>query len=53
MREAGEIGGEPDLATQYEAILAAVWAAEQNWRLDDRIALSVKLEQHRRRPFTE
>lgn len=49
MREADKAGAEPDLATQYEALLAAVWAAEQDWRLDDRIALSVKLEEHRRR----
>ena len=37
----------PDLATQLEAILASVWAAEQEWRLDDRISLSVDLEARR------
>lgn len=39
----------PDLATQFEVILASVWAAEQEWRLDDRISLSVELEDQRRR----
>lgn len=38
----------PDLATQLEAILASVWAAEEDWRLDDRISLAVDLEEHRR-----
>ncbi|MFZ0217023.1 MAG: hypothetical protein WAM30_13920 [Candidatus Dormiibacterota bacterium] len=38
-----------DLATQFEAILASVWAAEQEWRLDDRITLAVDWEQRRRR----
>jgi hypothetical protein len=49
--EGDTTGSEPalDLATQYEALLAAVWAAEENWRLDDRITLSVDLEKHRRR----
>lgn len=49
MGNSEEVGTETDLATQFEALLAAVWAAEQNWRFDDRIALSVKMEQHRRR----
>lgn len=38
----------PDLATQLEAILASVWAAEEDWRLDDRISLAVDLDHHRR-----
>ena len=38
----------PDLATQFEAILASVWAAEDEWRLDDRISLAVDLDHHRR-----
>lgn len=38
----------PDLATQLEAILAGVWAAEAEWRLDDRISLSVDLDARRR-----
>jgi hypothetical protein len=48
MGNSEEVGTETDLATQFEALLAAVWAAEQNWRFDDRIALSVKMEQRRR-----
>ena len=39
----------PDLATQFETILACVWEAEEEWRLDDRISLAVDLEDHRRR----
>ena len=35
----------PDLHSQYEEILEAVWRAEANWRLDDRIDLLLK---HRR-----
>lgn len=30
----------PDLQTQLEAILDAVWTAEANWRLDDRLDLA-------------
>jgi hypothetical protein len=33
----------PDLQTQYEDLLSAVWAAEEEWRLDDRIDLAVQL----------
>jgi hypothetical protein len=33
----------PDLQTQLEELLAAVWAAEEDWRLDDRIDLALKL----------
>lgn len=32
----------PDLGTQLEDQFATVWAAEANWRLDDRIALALK-----------
>ena len=34
----------PDLPSQYEALLDAVWAAEANWRFDDRLdqALSTR-----------
>jgi hypothetical protein len=32
----------PDLGTQLEDLFATVWAAEANWRLDDRIALALK-----------
>jgi hypothetical protein len=32
-----------DLQTQLEAFLDAVWAAEANWRLDDRIDLALGL----------
>lgn len=35
--------GEPrDLQTQLEEILNAVWAAEAEWRLDDRIEISLR-----------
>jgi hypothetical protein len=33
----------PDLHTQFEELLAAVWEAEEEWRLDDRIDLALKL----------
>ena len=32
---------EPDLHTQFEDLLDSVWSAEANWRLDDRIDLSL------------
>jgi hypothetical protein len=42
-------GDEPgDLQTQLEEILDAVWASEAEWRLDDRIDLSVRT--NRKRP---
>jgi hypothetical protein len=31
-----------DLATQFESLLDVVWQCEQEWRLDDRIALSLR-----------
>ena len=34
---------DPDLQTQLEELLAAVWAGEEDWRLDDRIDLAMKL----------
>ncbi|MGH7881580.1 MAG: hypothetical protein ACREN8_01535 [Candidatus Dormibacteraceae bacterium] len=34
----------PDLQTQLEAIFDAVWQSEAEWRLDDRIDLSLSLE---------
>ncbi|MDQ6691203.1 MAG: hypothetical protein M3Z13_00400 [Candidatus Dormibacteraeota bacterium] len=37
----------PDLHTQLEEVLSSVWAAEANWRFDDRIDLSLG---KRRRP---
>jgi hypothetical protein len=49
MGETDEASPGLDLATQFEEVLSAVWAAERNWRLDDRITLSVQLEQHRLR----
>ena|SRR4030081_1226059 len=33
----------PDLQTQLEDLLSAVWALEANWRLDDRIDLAHRL----------
>lgn len=38
----------PDLHTQLEGILNAVWASEEEWRLDDRISLSLSVERVRR-----
>ena len=29
----------PDLHTQLEELVAAVWHAEENWRFDDRLDL--------------
>jgi hypothetical protein len=29
----------PDLHTQLEELVAAVWRAEENWRFDDRLDL--------------
>jgi hypothetical protein len=37
----------PDLQTQLEAMLDAVWTAEDDWRLDDRIELSLAVERYR------
>jgi len=33
----------PDLQTQFEDLLSAVWEAEEEWKLDDRIDLAVRL----------
>lgn len=33
-----------DLPTQFEELLAVVWWAEKNWRFDDRLDLSLKLQ---------
>jgi hypothetical protein len=38
----------PDLQTQLEGIFDAVWMSEAEWRLDDRIALSLAVERKRR-----
>ena len=38
----------PDLQSQLEDILDAVWTGEENWRLDDRIDLALAVG--RRRP---
>jgi hypothetical protein len=35
----------PDLATQFESLLDVVWQCEREWRLDDRIALSLRRDQ--------
>lgn len=48
MQNGDQAASTPDLATQLEAILASVWAAEEEWRLDDRISRSVDLEDRRR-----
>ena len=33
----------PDLHSQLEALLDAVWAAEANWRFDDRLDQALKI----------
>jgi hypothetical protein len=38
----------PDLHTQLEGIFDSVWLSEAEWRLDDRIALSLAVERKRR-----
>ena len=35
---------EPDLQTQLESLLDEVWNCESTWRLDDRIALAIKVD---------
>jgi hypothetical protein len=35
---------QPDLHTQLESLLHEVWRCESSWRLDDRIALAVKVD---------
>lgn len=33
-----------DIGSQLEELFAAVWHAEENWRFDDRLDLSQKLQ---------
>lgn len=33
----------PDLYSQFEAMLDAVWEAEANWRFDDRLDQALKV----------
>ncbi len=35
--------GAPDLQTQLESLLDQVWKSEAEWRLDNRIALAVRV----------
>jgi hypothetical protein len=35
---------QPDLQTQLESLLDEVWNCESTWRLDDRIALAVRVD---------
>jgi hypothetical protein len=35
---------QPDLHTQLESLLDQVWRCEATWRLDDRIALAIKVD---------
>jgi hypothetical protein len=35
---------QPDLHTQLESLLDEVWNCESTWRLDDRIALAIKVD---------
>jgi len=37
-------GSDPDLHTQLESLLDQVWRCESTWRLDDRIALAVRVD---------
>jgi hypothetical protein len=39
----------PDLHSQLEELLDTVWAAEANWRFDDRIDLALGERRHRPR----
>ncbi len=45
--QSGPAGATPDashdLQTQFEAILDAVWEAEDNWRFDDRLDMAFKI----------
>ena len=43
----------PDLQTQLESLLDQVWRCEGSWRLDDRIALAVRVSstQNRQHPL--
>ena len=41
-------GDAPDLHSQLEALLDTVWDAEANWRLDDRIDLSLQVPRRHR-----
>jgi hypothetical protein len=36
-----------DLQSQFEELLDAVWAAEENWRFDDRLDMALKLQRDR------
>jgi hypothetical protein len=38
----------PDLGSQFEDLLATVWASEANWRFDDRLDLAARLQPGRR-----
>ena len=40
----GRVRGADDLGSQFEELLHAVWSAEADWRLDDRIDLAVRLQ---------
>jgi len=40
--------GPPDLHSQLEGLLDAVWESEANWRLDDRIDLATKSRRRNR-----
>ena len=39
----------PDLQTQFEDLLGTVWAAEEEWKLDDRIDLAMQVRRSRSR----
>ena len=46
MKSELRLGGEiPDLPTQYEELLDAVWRCERQGRVDDRIDALVRFEQ--------
>lgn len=47
--EKPDTDGSTDTGSQLEELFAAVWHAEENWRFDDRLDLSQKLQRGPRR----
>lgn len=43
MKRTSDVGPAPDLDMQLEDIMHAVWLAEREWRLNDRIDLATRL----------
>lgn len=42
-RPATEVEDAPDLVSQLESLLDCIWRCEAEWRLDDRIDLTLRL----------